>query len=59
MKKILQSLYIKTDTNCKELSKAGLLQLVLKIIYSLNDPSETELKSEVGAILGVKVGQNL
>jgi hypothetical protein len=60
MKKILQSLYVKTDTTCTELSKAGLLQIILKIVYSYNSQiTRAELLGEIRGILDTLVGEQL
>jgi len=60
MKKILQSLYVKTDTTCTELSKAGLLQIILKVIYSYDSQiSRIELLEEIRGVLETKVGEQL
>lgn len=56
MRKKLQSIYVKTDTSCKELAKTALIQLVLKIIYFHNKPINVEeIRSEVNAILQAKL----
>ena len=55
MRKNLQSLYINSDTSCKELAKTALSQLVVKIIYSYDAPIKLkELKEEVNGVLNTK-----
>lgn len=60
MKQILQSLYVKSDIICKELSNASLLQLILKVVYSIGGPtSKANLISELNGILDMKIGEKL
>ena len=60
MKQVLQSLYVKSDIVCKELSNASLLQLILKVVHSIGEPiSKVGLISELNGILGMKIGENL
>lgn len=55
MRKNLQSLYINSDTSCKELAKTALSQLVVKIIYSYDAPIKLkDLKDEVNGVLNSK-----
>ncbi|EFK96123.1 membrane protein [sediment metagenome] len=56
MRKILQAIYVKSDTSCKELSKTALTQLILKVIYFYEIPIDNEtIRNEVNGVLQKKL----
>lgn len=59
MKKGLLTIYLRVDSASKSLTKRALSQLILKIIYSFNTPSEKgDIIGELGAILGTNININ-